>query len=112
MQNHDNSRRCTKVLLVPAKSEQGFGSTGKHKIVKKFLIFIDQIIQFKRNCEDGMIIRTSFNEFRIAGHDPFLLLWGLTAWTVPIVAGTGMDFYMSAGFTVTDVITKGTCFTF
>jgi len=41
-----------------------------------------------------------------------LFLWGLTAGAVPVVAGTGVNFYVSTGFTAADVITKGTCFAF
>ncbi len=53
-----------------------------------------------------MVVGTAFNQFRIMGIDPFLFLWGLTAGAVTIVAGTGMDFYVTTGFTITDVVTE------
>jgi len=106
MKDKDNARCSSHMLLIPAQSKQRIGSTGKHEVVKKLLIFKNKVIQLMWNRKNGMVISTFFNQFRIPCQDPFLFLRRLTVRAVSVVTGTGMDFNMSTFFTEADVVTK------
>lgn len=56
--------------------------------------------------EDSMVVCDPFNQLRITFHNPFLLHWGLAAWAMAVIAGTGMDLDVPAFFAVALVIAK------
>ena len=106
VQYGNNPGSCAEMLFVTAEGKQGVRGTPEHQPVQQLLIFINQAVKLIRNCENGMIVSNSLYEFGIAFHDPFLLNRSLTAGTVPVITGGCVDFYMSALFTVTDIISK------
>ena len=53
-----------------------------------------------------MIVGDSFNQLGLSGSNPFFLKRELTAGAVAVVAGTCVDFRMTAFFAITDVVTK------
>lgn len=106
MQYRNDAWCSPHILLVLTQCDQSLRSTGEKEIVQKFLVFIYEVIEFMRNCEDDVVIGDPFDQFGLTLHDPLFLQGSLAAWTVTVVAGNRVDLCVPAFFTIADVITE------
>ena len=75
------------------------------KAVKKLLIPVNQGIKFVRECKHHMEVR-GVNDFRPAFIKPDLFQDSLTAGTVPVTAGTIVEFHVPAFAALADIDSK------
>ena len=110
MKNLNDTGCCTEMLFISGKFQKRFGTASVEKSVQKFLVTVNEGIQFMRKCEYHMEIR-GINHFCSAPVNPEFLINGLTAGAVPVAAGVIAKFHMPAIRTERNIHTKGACFT-
>ena len=101
----------THVFFITAESDQGFRSTGKKQVIKKFLVFVYEIIEFIWDSKYNVIVSDPFDQLRLTFHDPFFLKRLLAAGAVTVITGSIMDLFIAALFTVADGMSEKSCLT-
>ena len=101
----DDPGLCSKVFLVCTQFQKCFSAALMEKAVKKLLIPVNQGIKFVRECKHHMEVR-GVNDFRPAFINPDLFQDSLTAGTVPVTAGTIVEFHVPAFAALADIDSK------
>ena len=101
----DDHRFCSKVFLVWTQFQTCFSAARMEKVVMKLLIPVNQGIKFVRECKHHMEVR-GVNDFRPAFINPDLFQDSLTAGTVPVTAGTIVEFHVPAFAALADIDSK------
>ena len=91
VEDGNDPRGGAHIFPVAAERDQGIGSGREKQVIERFLVFEDERVEFMRKGEYHMVISDTRDQLGVALHDPLLLQRGLTAGTVAVIAGTGVD---------------------
>ena len=91
VEDADEPDLCTQMSLVPGKLFQGCGTAVIEQAEEKAPVGKEETVELLRDGEDGMKV-WCINNIGLPGVDPFLLVHGLTAGTVPVAAGIVVHF--------------------
>ena len=110
MKNLNNTGCCSEILFIKGKFQKCLGAASVEQSIKKFLVTVNQRIQFVGKCKYHMKIGRIYH-FRPAFIHPYFFFDCLTVGTIAVTTGIVMNFCVTAVFTNTGVVSKRTGFT-
>lgn len=105
MKDTDETDLCTQMPLVLGKLFQGRCTAVVEEAEEETPVGKKKTVKLFRYCENSVEVRR-INYIGLPGIDPFLLVHGLTARTMPVATGVVMDFGGAAVLTDCRVATK------
>src|SRR5690554_1929037 len=98
VEDADEPDLCTQMSLVPSKLFQGCSTAVIEQAEEKAPVGKEETVELLRDGEDGMKV-WCINDISLPGINPFLLVHGLTAGTVPVSTGIVVHFCGAAVLT-------------
>ena len=98
----DDAGLCAKIFFIGRQFQKSLCTASMEQSVEKFLITVDQRVQFVWECKYHMEVR-GVNDFRPPPIHPDFFQHRLAVGTAAVAAGIVVEFHMAAGSTFTDI---------